>query len=670
MFLARLLPWLFLNGFLLSPCSHADLIATFEQNGQQDSRLDRVPALHVEAKQAATPFLAAGKFRVKWTGFLEIPKRKRFYLSFAGKGEAQISLQGEIVHSEKGSLGKTKSKRLRLDPGLHALEITYLSQEDGAASFRLYWQEDGSPLQTIPAKIFSHKATQQVLENQQKRLGREAFAHHQCAKCHLPEKGMGTRPMPEVMEIAPILSDIGNRVTEAWLAQWIADPKSLKPSTKMPSLIDLTSPQGLKDAADLAAYLSTFQTEKHASSNPSPDLKKQGAVIFHELGCIACHHAPHNGLASADTNRVPLNNLAHKFQAGQLTEYLKNPESYHVFTAMPNFQLSDEEANALAAFLLSESQGKQTYFDNEFPKGDAARGALLAESLDCGSCHPGLPGSRAQGPSLESIFEKNWEQAGCVSLEEKRPHLPKMNYLEGERESLLRFAEQGASSLKQDHPAEFAARQISSKNCAACHALDEIASGLHAHHSSTAHWISDSPTLKNRMDQSRPSLTFMGEMLYSSYIQDVLNGSAQPRARPWLGMRMPVFSTYAAPLATGMANLHGFAASEPEKFTPDPALVKIGRELIGEDGFGCTTCHGWDDQSATAAFEVGAVDFSLSPDRIRKEFYHRWMDHPASITPSTKMPKYSEGNRSKRFDILEGDAHKQYEAIWHWMHAR
>jgi hypothetical protein len=34
------------------------------------------------------------------------------------------------------------------------------------------------------------------------------------------------------------------------------------------------------------------------------------------------------------------------------------------------------------------------------------------------------------------------------------------------------------------------------------------------------------------------------------------------------------------------------------------------------------------------------------------------------------MPRYADGNESQRTDILEGDARKQYEAIWQWLHSR
>jgi len=67
---------------------------------------------------------------------------------------------------------------------------------------------------------------------------------------------------------------------------------------------------------------------------------------------------------------------------------------------------------------------------------------------------------------------------------------------------------------------------------------------------------------------------------------------------------------------------------------------------------------------------VGAVNFELAPLRLREGYYYRWMDHPAGVIPGNKMPRYAEGNKSQRGDVLEGDAGKQYEAIWQWLHSQ
>lgn len=648
--------------------ARAELVATFTQGGETDARTDRIAALSVPAGEAPTPFLSPGKFDAVWTGNIKLLERRRLYFSFGGEGKASLSIAGEVVLTEEGVFGAEKTKRLRLNPGEHEVSIAYSSKPDGAGEFRLYWEEEGMPRQTIPPSAYGTEPSGGAKLGELKRHGRMAFTQQNCAKCHAPEGGFGATPMPETGEIAPILAGAGDRVSEDWLRKWIADPKTLKPTTHMPQLVDPTTPEGLQMAADLAAFLASSKMGGEKTEAPDPGLAKAGGAHFHELGCVACHHPAGEG--SDGTGRVPLNNVASKFLPGQLVAFLKKPEAYHPFTAMPNFQLSDEEAASLSAFLRSEAEGKETKLPYEFPAGDATRGAAVSESLHCGTCHPGLPGGVSKAVGLDAIFKTDWAQKGCIAEGDKRAALPVMNLAKGDLEGLLAFSKAGVDSLKKDSSAEFAERQVNAKRCTSCHAMDDKSPLLSSVHGTTAGLAAHVEGLSDRVDQTRPQLTFIGEMLYTSYIEKMLAGTAEPRPRPWLGTRMPAFPAYAKPLAEGLSRIHGFAPSAPAEIEVDPALAEIGKTLVGADGFACTTCHGIGAQEPTAAFEVGAINFKLVPERLREGYYHRWMDNPAGVVPGNKMPRYAEGNESQRGDILDGDAGKQYEAIWQWLHSQ
>lgn len=662
----------FLAGAVLVGLAQAELIATFFQQGKTtDKRLDRLVALSVPAGQVATPFLKPGKFETEWTGSLKVEQRRRLIFSFEGKGaKAELLINGEVVLTEAGTFGAAKSERLRLNPGVHALSVKYQSADDGVGEIRLYWEEEGMVRQTIPPGAYDVTTDEPATAGDMKRHGRNVFAEQNCAKCHAPENGFGATPMPELLEIAPILAGIGDRVTEEWLMKWIADPKALKPSTKMPHMVDPSTPQGLQQAADLAAYLVSTATKKDLKpSTPDPALVKAGGVVFHELGCVACHD-PAGEKTGDDSNRIPLNNVGSKYLPDQLMAFLKKPEAFHPYTSMPNFKLSDVEAKSLAAFLQADSSGKETKLNYTFPKGDATRGAAISESLQCGTCHPGMPGGVSKAVSLDGIFKIDWAKKGCVSSDKKQEKLPKPNLRPKQLEALLAFSKSGHGSLMKDNHAEFASRQIDAKRCTSCHALDEQPALLSSIHGSTAKLAAHVKELDERVDQSRPQLTFIGEMLHTSYIEEVLTGTVKERARPWLGMRMPAFNAHAKPFAEGLSRLHGFSPSASEKMKTDPELVKIGHSLIGTEGFGCTTCHGDGDLKPTAAFEVGAVNFAQISERLREGYYYRWMDHPAAVMPGSKMPRYAEGNKSSLQSVLEGDASKQYEAIWNWIQER
>jgi cbb3-type cytochrome oxidase cytochrome c subunit len=136
---------------------------------------------------------------------------------------------------------------------------------------------------------------------------------------------------------------------------------------------------------------------------------------------------------------------------------------------------------------------------------------------------------------------------------------------------------------------------------------------------------------------------------------------------------MPAYAAHAAAMSDGMARWHGVNPQEKSQlpaFKVDPALAKTGEELLSsEKGFGCTTCHGLRETGPTAAFEVQGISLELIGSRLRHEWYHRWMDNPASITPGTKMPQYAPAGKSPN-PAFQNDARQQFEAIWHFLQSQ
>lgn len=653
----------------LAGSSRADVVATFTREGLTDTRLDRFPALAIDPGEPATPFLTPGAFQVVWTGKLVLPRRLRLVFSFEGEGTAALKIGGKEILTATGDLSGKPSSSTRLNPGEHEVELTYSSKPDGSAAFRIYWEESSFTRQTIPPSAFVVNATEATEADALKRHGREVFAAQNCVKCHSSSAGFGASPMPEISEIGPILFGIGDRTSEDWLRKWIAEPHAIKPATLMPALVDVSTPEGRQRASDLAAYLAGLKMGAPDGKAADPALAQEGGVHFHELGCVGCHNPPEKGIA--DPARVPLNNVASKYLPGALVAFLKQPDAHHPFTKMPNFRLSDAEAASIAAYLTKYSDGQETKLAHEFPAGDSTRGATVAASLQCGVCHPGMPLDPASAPAgMDVIFKKDWSAAGCVAPADKRGKAPRLNLDDRDRAALVAFSKAGGESLGRDTRSEYTTRQIEALRCTACHGMDGKAALLANLHSETAPLAAHLPKLTERVDQSRPPLTFTGEMLHTTAIEAMIAGTPAQRPRPWLAMRMPSFKTHAHGLATGFSKLHGVAPNKPAEIAVDPALAEIGRMLSGADGFGCTTCHGIGDMKPTAAFEVEGINFKLVPDRLRADYYHRWMDDPQSVTPGTKMPVYSKDNLSQRTDVLEGDAKKQFEAIWQYIHAK
>ena len=81
-----------------------------------------------------------------------------------------------------------------------------------------------------------------------------------CVRCHVDDSLKDkTHLMPELATDAPSLVGIGSRLNSQWMAAWIANPKSLRPTATMPHLLGHLGDKAGDAAADIAAYLATLK---------------------------------------------------------------------------------------------------------------------------------------------------------------------------------------------------------------------------------------------------------------------------------------------------------------------------------------------------------------------------------------------------------------------------
>lgn len=626
-----------LAGLLAS--SHAELRATFTSGGQSVARLLTLPALLVKEGEVPAPGLPPGAFEVTLEGTLLIPKRYRLNFTVASPNQVTLS-----VNDKEVPLTDSKSPRIRLNAGQIPLKLTLKSHPTGTASLRLKWEERRAfPIEPIPAAAFTTLAAPIDAAH--------LIASQNCLQCHQSDIAKD-HSMPELAFMGPDLTDIGSRVTEEWLTRWIAQPDKLKPTTTMPAMVDHTTPEGSKAAADIAAHLATLgKAPTITPPTPSPTDIQTGGVHFHQLGCVACHTPPAISEPDFDGARIPLNNIAAKFQPAALELFLKDPSTHHLASKMPNFAFSEDEIRTLGAFLRSESLGRHTPDPAEFEPGNPQTGKELVASLNCAACHQGLSETQNTFPKLAAL--KDWT-VGCLSRDQPGK-APRLNLTPEEKEALT---PEILPEIALDNLSAYAHRQITELRCASCHDYNGQSAALSRHHQETQNLVAHIENHSATLDQSRPHLTHVGAMLHSDYTTKTLAGTLDQKARPWLRMRMPAYSHHAEKLALGLARHHGLDQSHPEASTPDPEKVKIGHQLVHQ-GYACNICHGINEQGPLAAFEIKGVNFDLSHERLRADYFHRWLHNPQRLIPSSKMPAYGQAQN----DAYQGDTSKQFEAI-------
>jgi cytochrome c2 len=665
------------------------LVQTFTSTanaGQQDTRRSRLAALFLPAGSAPTPFLDAGPFRCRWEGFLKLELNDEITFETAGRGEAMLKLNGEVVLDARDSkLSAGRSKPVSLRSGLNRFELSYQSPPSGDAEFRLAWSSKRLPPEPVPATAFVHDADHPALRHRVlARDGRNLFAEHQCARCHKPPSPWTATAMPELAADAPALDGIGSRLKAPWIAQWLLDPKAILPDALMPRI--LSGPQAAADAADIAAYLASLReaggsrTEAPGAIVSRTNRVTHGTKLFADLGCVGCHRLPGELVLTNDT-RVPLNHVAAKWQSESLEAFLRAPATHFRWTRMPDFKLATNEVAALAAFVLERAETNRVWLapsgaDAAARSADAKHGGELVASMGCLSCHAldQVP-DQSRAPTLASIGAGNWTH-GCVADDAAaRGKAPEFSFGGAQRAALRAFARDGfAEALHRDAVAEFAERQYVSLRCNACHPRDTETDLL-------TRLAAAAPKPKNPYDDEesgggggsvhvgRPLLTFAGEKLYSGWMQRFLDGTLPYKPRPELQGRMPVFAAYAAGLAEGLAHQHGYPAESAPPPKVDPQLAAIGQQLtLVSGGFSCVSCHNVGTQKALAGKDTATVNFACVAERLRPSYYWRYVQDPIRLVPSTMMPKFiGDDGTTPLKTVFDGDPQKQFTAIWHYL---
>jgi len=625
--------------------------------GKSDARTSRMMTLYQSIGQPATPFLKAGPFGLEASGTVRIPLSGFYDFKVTGTGKAQLWVNDRLIVDQEMS-SQTKDPIL-LHKGHNLVRLSYTSPGQGVGQLRLWWKGFKFDWEPVPGDVFFHDSGDgDLVAAQQRRAGRNLFADHHCAKCHQTEGGQ--RGMFELGLAAPSLATAGDRLQTKWLQQWLLDPQLLRPGAHMPEL--LTAGQtGQGEAADLAAYLLQQQAEERLPEpvQVSPALLATGQQLFETLGCLNCHHFGAPGKKD-EFDRLSLHHANAKYRPGAIIQFLRKPSAHFEATRMPNFHLSADESVALAHFVRSKSPGK---IAGQFAAGSATRGEKLFTQKACLQCH--RIGGQATKPAQLSWAE-TVERTGCLASKgtRRKVGVPAFGFNEAQQRSLHGFLQRDLASLQQSSPAETSGRLFERLQCASCHDRDGQRS---------KRLIVLAEEGGGKVGKVLPQLTWAGEKLQPSWTERLLAGKLPYKSRPWIKDRMPAFPGYAKALSEGLAVEHAVNPHEQEPITPDAGLVAVGEKLTLQTGLDCRQCHGIGDLQPRGDKNTKisqGVNFTYIRDRLRHESYQRFMFDPPRFDINTNMIKLSaNGITTKVKQYYDADAHRQFEALWHYIHS-
>jgi mono/diheme cytochrome c family protein len=169
-----------------------------------------------------------------------------------------------------------------------------------------------------------------------------------------------------------------------------------------------------------ARYLESSCGQCHVDKPTGTPRLNAGRVLLARYGCVHCHVlALPDGSRLAPTDDPPsLQHVSAKTTREWIYAWIKNPQAYSATASMPNFQLNDNDARDISAFVIAQSE---PLAETASPAPAAAAAAPDANTLQasasaygesfCASCHAiqnaaGLLVGGDLGPELTRIGTK------------------------------------------------------------------------------------------------------------------------------------------------------------------------------------------------------------------------------------------------------------------------
>jgi glucose/arabinose dehydrogenase/cytochrome c553 len=671
-------------------------------SGLAVERIDPKPAF-TWRESSPDPLISPGPFVATWTGVLLFRETAPVRFGAFASGDLRVVVGNTVVldgHGDSETSWIDGQDSLRRENGAYRIAIEYRSLASVPARVQLWWESTSFAREPLPAWRLRHvpsELPQGFRELAVTQQGRAAVLSYGCGRCHREAFPLSDAAVP-----GPSLSDIRDRIEPEWLTRWLADPRQARSDAHMPKLF----------ADDRTGFVERWVVSRHLLGRDAdrPPLERgasrdfrPGKQSFIGLGCAACHPVPDPEFASQpESGRHRLEGLGDRFTEARLADFLANPHARYPDDRMPSFSLKPQEARDIAAFLLRASPASPASEATPPPPDEEVLtlaksygvenvqqlGAELVNRKGCRRCHDGLGETiTAAIPVRQSVSRnrivtggepESAEQAGqgadegaavagCLSSEPAPSASPRFRIDEPTRRTIQSYMRIAG---KEHYDSGFHVRQrkLARAGCSRCHqrdgegpsAIDEIGRSL---------WT---PFLYRLPYQRTPRLTNAIERYRHDFLVSAVNRGVSGVRPTWYSYRMPSYGTGADVLVQAIAESDGALIVEGSANAPpvsDPTLRGVGPSLAGFDGYACVKCHLWNGQSLAEA-DPGSVGPELTSvtQRIRREWFDRWLEDPQRMHPGTPMPSIFRRNQPAAVStILGGDAMAQRDALWSYL---
>ena len=603
--------------------------------------------------------LPAAPFDVTWTGQIVVQTDEPIRFHADIQGAIEIQVDDEVVlkaeNRERGWIvGEPKSLAL----GFRDLKVTFKKLGRSSHVF-LAWSGDKFPIEPLPWQFLFHEG--RLPEDELWNKGRQLYTAHRCNRCH-HRAGEPESPF------APALLRVTTDINPDWIVEKLLDQNPESPHARMPSF-GMTREQ----AEQVAEWIWRISQPAQLPKTPSVDAKKakelpSGKTLIHSLGCLACHQLGDLG-ESGPFGGGTLDHVGNKRSEEWIYTWLGQPEKLSPVGSMPVFKMTPSERATIAKTLSQLSRKQETKFDRD-PNTDSAKveaGRELVRRFKCANCHtmPAIDPELRGLPTLEEEVQ-DWSKsclADAPDQERNRPFYPR-----ADREALKAYVSSRFGAISPVSEFDLGRHTIERRNCLACHPRGNDR-GLAEHAGTTA---AKDPALTGVAPTLvAPNLTAIGDKQRDDFLEKAISGMQPEMRMTWLRARMPRFTHHEDEkdailsylinhdrIADGAdpASRHHLAeVSEEERLV-------VGRRLVGAGGFSCIACHQFGTYvPKNTALGTKGSDLMGLGNRLRPEYFLRWVNSPLRIIPGFEMPSYQRPVPG----VLGDDVTKQLSAVWH-----
>ena len=522
--------------------------------------------------------------------------------------------------------------------------------------------------------------------------GQILFEQVGCTGCHL------VRGYENIPKIAPSLRKISAKVDPSWMVRWIQNPHKFRPRTRMPNF-DLNP----DDATAIAAFLWSVSKEEGnqwTQEHPLPAAFREsdsnqvgrGKKLAETIGCKGCHGFAEGEFSTPlgkEKDLVPnLKDIASKAGPQWIYHWIKNPRGFAPDTRMPSLRLSDDEATAITAYLMTLGAKPEPMAGIQERLADAnaiKRGESLIRRWGCAGCHDikgmekesriGVELTTFGSKTLEELFfgnqtdiKRTWDDWTFNKLKTPRIYatdrveqlMPQFNLGDEDIRALqvllAGFRERKVAQRYQANQGDRVVQVVEGRrlmhqyNCIGCHEIEGRGGFIRKYYQ-------ENPAL------APPVLNGQGEKVQSQWFFGFLK--APIPIRPWLEIRMPTFglsNEHTGMLVDYFNNLSKveFPFTFFDEKNVSPEYLDAARKLVSRDYFNCFSCHQQGDRKPEGPVEGWAPDLALARQRLNPHWIINWLKDPQKLQPGTKMPSFYPGGPD---DILGGKDDRQIEAL-------